>query len=1627
MSWNIRRTFFLIFLLGAAGTLSLVTSSASGEQLKEIQIRQPIGVPGFPGGNPTVPPGARPGSNTELSSALKLLVDEDLKGPIEAAHEHIQNKDWPKAISWLQKLLRHDDNVFAPVYKRTPSGERTRVLVNVRVEANSMIRSLPKEGLDFYKLEFGPQAETMLKTAKLTGDDEILSQVMTDYLYTDAGVEATELLGTFHLDRGNYTGASLCFERLFQRESPDRLSSETLLKAALAFQRAGDQKLTDKALEYLKKNGDEVRLGVDTVDVDDLSVWVKKMERFTASYARSDWFQTGGNLARSGQGIGGTAYLMDANWHSKLTKSATVETKLKEAQTKLREKKQPVLPAYHPIAATTTYEEGGQIHRQPLIIHRNWFGVEAKTPDGEIWWRTEFADWSMERMLGGTKSTSAEFAGELNKWLTGHMNSSSQPQRIIENSLVGNLSTDNQFVFAIDDFYVPPYLGSQPYQYNSQLQQMHPKVRRAIDYNKLQAYELDSGKLKWEVGGSSTSTIAPQRGKLVDCFFMGAPLPMGGKLYVLMEKKEELFLLTLDPKTGKELSRLRMAITEEKMATNIHRRANAAHLAYGDGIMVCPTNAGGVLGVDLMTRNVIWMYEYRENGITTTKPNTGGPFPGGGRRIVPPGGGASSQKFTNISGWKNSPPVIYGGKLVIAPPDGNSVHCINLRDGSPEWRMTRSPDDLYLGGVFDDKVIIVNKTNSRALNLKDGSLAWDLETGEPSGRGVASDNIYYLPLRAGKHSNRPEICAIDIKKGIIQGRTIARDDTTRTVDTDTAVPGNLLFYKGQVISQGLFRITSYPQLALEIAKIDAQLAKNSEDPQGRLRRGTLRLYRGDLGGAIEDLRKAMASGKLEKMLQEKCRERLYDTYTDFFQRDFDSAEKWLEEYRAMCNVVRPDTPQAQIAAKQAEERLRLGNYYCLLGKGREKQKKFVDAYKAYMDFARLGLDNKELMSVVDEPYVKTSPLVWARGRISAMAEQASAMERAPLEKLIQEQLQDIRKESDLRGLKGFVSLFGSIKGVGQEARMELVDWLSQREDSESSVEAERHLGILRNQRDNPTLSAQAVEKSANLMIKKEMMEDAAFYYQLLGTDFADVVVRDGLTGKDIYQESLADKRLIAYLDNPEPITRSNLINVENINKTQSRNSGYYEFEPKGDHLPFFRRYKLVMQVNGTTFKVIDKYTNRDYWSINITSQRYAFQSIHYARGSNPQIEPHYYFHNLGHLVVLQTGFMVFGIDPVNKKKLWEYNLAEQSITTTYYKSHTIDPLDNSVLVFYRDGWKQRLGGSKALSPKAVCVQTRSAIKALHPVTGKILWSRNDVARLCHLYNDNEYLYVIEVNDETLTPSRGRVFRVNDGVEVKVKDYANYYNQRLKMHGRSLLFAQANGKGKTLRFYDVIQGKDIWSKDMTEGSHLVISKVKHLTGLIEKTGKVTLFDLKKGKEAVVSQMKPEHLKDVRTIRLLEDNNSYYLACDGDENSGNFYSRMTNLMPNTGMRWVSVNGYVYSLDKQTGKRNWYYRPKDHDKGTSFNDPIPQMMVLESFKEMPVVVFTTRFYQRNKGGGNTNATATEIINKKNGKLIFEEKLPMSSVQQIHTITVDPREKSVDLISYNRTLSLKISEEKN
>src|SRR5207244_1585621 len=133
----------------------------------------------------------------------------------------------------------------------------------------------------------------------------------------------------------------------------------------------------------------------------------------------------------------------------------------------------------------------------------------------------------------------------------------------------------------------------------------------------------------------------------------------------------------------------------------------------------------------------------------------------------------------------------------------------------------------------------------------------------------------------------------------------------------------------------------------------------------------------------------------------QVRDRLFEALTDYLQRDFTAAEKYLKEYERLCRAEAPGGVE--------EQARRLGSYYMLLGRGRESQGKFVEAARAYLDFADFGVRG-ELVPVPDDPALQVAPVIFARGRLEALLKKASAEQRKKIGEEIERRLKGPRSD-----------------------------------------------------------------------------------------------------------------------------------------------------------------------------------------------------------------------------------------------------------------------------------------------------------------------------------------------------------------------------------------------------------------------------------------------------------------------------------------------------------------------------------------------------------------------------------------------------------------------------------------
>ncbi|MCI0638280.1 MAG: PQQ-binding-like beta-propeller repeat protein [Gemmataceae bacterium] len=1590
---------------------------------------------------PPPPPKKEPGSASQFS-AIKLIEKSEYRQYINVAREAIRDKEWGDAITAVQLILDNKEDFYVQLREIDPTGREVLRWTSVKFEANNLLGTLPDEGLDVYEQRFGAVAQNKLNEAKSTGNRDLLAEVATRFLHTRAGIDANDLLATYFLDRGQFFMAALRYEKLLQM-NPARVKIDdlTLFKAALAFRRAEEmKKYTDtwQKLEAKLRDKGGLTVGEDLYPIAKLQ---QALDEFPRPEMASpfDWPYIRGNVTHSAQAQGSPPLLdvivFDRPLVLDKNDDGEVEDKGREAKTRVDSAmsqlqgygNMPVLPGFFPIASNNRliYRTHLDVRAVYLKDDKDPYSGELKKA-GSIAWKTTELDGALANVLSDTKMKTT-----LENWLTRYFAMPGFSNIVFENSLLGTLSTDNRLVYAVDDLAVP-VPGDQIQQFTWNSGNIAADVKPLVLQNSLFAIDLISGKCIWKLGGGSKDD------PFADSHFLGVPISVGGKLYVLNEKNNgiqgdsDLRLVCIDPYKMAGPSRpsviepiqsLGFVQQQHRITHDVSRRVNAVHLGYGEGILVCPTNAGEVLGVDLLTRSLVWSYPYREHSpqpVAMPNPQPQ-PFP--------------QQKgySTTASNWHSTPPVLAEGRVVFTAPDASSVHCINLRDGTPVWKKKQSDNDLYLAGVYNGKVLIVGKSAIRALSLEDGRQLWYLPTSDmPSGQGVAAKDIYYLPLKKG------EIMAVDINRGLVKAHNRAK--------TAIEAPGNLVFYEGAVLSQSATKIVAYPQLAARLQLAHAALQADPNNAEKLVDRGELLLADGQVQGAVDDLQLALAR-KPADPLAGRAKSRLYDALTDLLQVDFNNAStKYLDEYRQLCSV--PDNVTVQ--------QTRLARYYRIVGQGREAQGNLVDAFQMYREFGALPIHNQEGgVASLDDPTHKVPTHVWLRGRVSAMIAKATAEQRAPLERKIEEEWKQVEAKKDLDAIRSFVGMFDVPFVVGREARLQLADTIMERNERSSFLEAELNLQQLRGPeyRKDPKFGGRALASLALLEEKKgsvDSMKLAAAYYRDLYRDFANVAVRTDKTGQrtgaDLFNDLATDPRFRPYLEESAVNWSGAKIAARELPASGINSSlqGFI-FQPEGELTPLMKQHRLILDPsnqNNPQLRFVNLSDNSVRWQQTLGSQKINLEFFKYlyqqAQNSNTAFHPNarFRFYQVqGHLLVFQVGSMAYCLDADNAKILWQHPLVEGSLPAQpgMIAQQVVPDEDGYLdLIIWNQFNGQRtrspIGHVGAVQASYVALVTQKGLLVLDPIRGSMHWKKTDVSPGTRVFGDDAYLFLVESSDGAA--GSGRVLRASDGMEINAPDFGGVYQNKVRILGRRILSASPKADGTTLRLYDVLSGKDIWTKNFAPKSVVLETEDPTLTGVIEPSGTIVALEAETGREILKGsvlhgRIGQEDLKDLKRPMLLRDAERYYVALNRAVDSTKVAGAVLANNFSNGLRCAAVNGWVLALhrlpgEKKSGDKTVAWKAGDF-AWHSYTPLHHQMIVLEQFDQLPVLLFTSRFNELIKGGagGNRWVSLTQSIHKRTGKVIFDPgSRPSNSAAQFYAFNLEPRNGTINMIGFGSTL---------
>ena len=765
---------------------------------------------------------------------VALPTDRLKERQLDRVRRLIADGRWSDSATLVDEILGGDKDFFF----RPRNGEST--WRSIKSETSRILGELPAAGREAYELQFRARAERLLGQAIVSADKAGVVSVARRWFHTPAGRRATLLAAVESLENGQPLEAAAWLDRIAAAPGHDEFEPTLSAMRAVAWWRAGERATAIDVLEKARgRKGDQGRGGEVRIGGRDIPLsypagaavaWLESVAGIPASglgRRASEWWLHRGDAARNAM-VSSSRPLLVPRYRVPLTRQPEEARLLERRRKMFADRDMPLLPAGAPLAV-----DGLLLAHTPMGL----LAVDFETGK-RVWLQTGGASGSFfDPAPAGTEGEEG-----------GDAEARAAIRGVFDDATSGTLSSNGELVFAVESD--PASLaGPGGNAFNGMFRPLPAGPRGA---NVLSAYRVAGrGELAWRLPAEGAAVPAAQQqfGVTVSAggWYLGAPLPIGDQLFVLVEERGEIRLDVLVAADGKLLWSQPLAeLDEDRAIANREshlRRVGGLSPSFGDGVLICPTGAGTAVAVDLATRTLLWAYTYRQpgvsdsvllpNGVRIRRGNPAGvPMVVNGQIV----GGAAGVSAT--TGWRDGVAIVSGGRIILTPRESEEVHCLDLRTGAVVWKQPRK-EGLYVAGVVDGRVIVVGRRGVEGLAIADGSNAWpdqlSLDGACPSGRGVVTEGRLFLPL------DTPEVIEVDLSNGTIAGRSEARGG---------AVAGNLVAYRGEVVSQGVGTLDVFHQSAALGERVDTALDARRDDPWALLWKGQLAIDRGEAASGL---------------------------------------------------------------------------------------------------------------------------------------------------------------------------------------------------------------------------------------------------------------------------------------------------------------------------------------------------------------------------------------------------------------------------------------------------------------------------------------------------------------------------------------------------------------------------------------------------------------------------------------------------------------------------------------------------------------------------------------------------------------------------------------------------------
>ncbi len=1426
----------------------------------------------------------------------------ELTQKLHLARQLLADRRYAEAVGLLDALLETEEDFFL---LDTSSG----AVRGLRAEAQRLLGAMPREGRELYELRYGARARQMLTQATSDGNIHLLAEVSRRFFHTQAGYEATLLLGLYYLDHDSPLAGALTLQRLSMLpEVAERFEPGLSVALATSWFRAGVKEKAQEVLEAARLRHPKVPLRIAGMETPLETVFGRLGESTPwarpALPAGQDWFLARGDSTRNAASTG-DGPLLSLTWRVPTAEYPQVEDMVLELSRAYRQRDQWAVPALRPLVV------GDKVLMRTV---RNLLAVDLTT--GKRVWEVPTDDPIESLADSGSDSpfqppqVDVRFGLRLRLW---------------GDATYGTLASDGQFVFSVEDLSldVTPFTAR-----GFPFAQRDPRTE-ARAYNRLAAFDVQTGKLVWHVGGTPDEWPLPLSGT----FFLGPPLPLAGQLYVLAEAKGEIRLLALDARTGALHWSQQLAVVDQErdLPWDPLRRLAGVSPSYADGILVCPTANQAVVALDLASRSLLWGFAYgdedRDAGFVR-------PFQAPRGMVL---------EIDPAARWADSCAVLAEGKVLVTPADADWLYCLDLLSGKLCWKLPRD-DNLYLACAVDGKAVLVGRRGMRAYYLHPtpgvsedaggpgmAEPAWDGRTLEfpggamPSGVGFLSGPHYYVPLTSG------EVLAVDVKAG-----TLARTYRSRR----GVVPGNLVACRGRILSQKADGLEAFYQLEALRATVAERLKSHPEDPEVLALRGEILWDAGKLDEALDWLRRAY-----QRAPQPNYRELLREAW-------FDALKSRFAAYRTQAGEVETllDTPQHH------------RTYLRLMVAGLSS----VGEHRAALDHLQklIQWDAKgRQLDRVDAGHQVRSDR-WIQAELGRLRQAAEPQLQAEIDRLAGEALEAALQAGSLEALQKFLDYYGALP-LADEARWRLVQKLRI---AARYLPAELLLRRLERSGDRRQ-AGRAVAELAALLREANLPEHAAAVYRRLAEEFGDLVLAEGKTGRQLAESLSPNDPVRVRLRAAEPWPKGKVVLGTE--------------RPQAPLPPAFTTVVVPMPEGGGTFygdallelqSSTQSLQARNGWGLPMWQWlagdllRQDRFSIHSGAIQAAVCD---------HLVVVSLGSRVVALDTLAVGRsgtcatLWSADL-EQSPSPS-------GPLARlrgrrTMALYQQSRLNAPMLAGTIVSEQLVCYQRFHELHGVDPVTGQTLWIRDDARPESTVFGDDQYVFVVPPDENV-----AMVLRAADGALLGTRPLPEV---RLGTVGRWVVAWTPAPTGAAekaeLAVVDAWTGKPVWPPRQFSGAAKVALLDKELAGVLEPEGRFVLIRLADGRTVADAPVLPE--PSLSEMYLFQWPEGYLLVANSLERPDGAPLQIYGLH---GVPAAHIQrARVYGFDRQ-GKKLWQEPAVVTD----------QFLLTQQPARLPALMFACGTHERRGLSVGQQRVAWVAVDKRTGRTIRPKELPNGS----------------------------------